>query len=65
MGKTSKAWYLLPILFGLLGGIIGWYLIRKTDSGKAKLLIVIGFIPMIIYFVLISLLGLSDATGFL
>jgi hypothetical protein len=66
MTKTSKVWYLLPLLFGLLGGIIGWYLIKKQDKGKAKLLIIIGFIPMIIYIILTSLfLGLSDANGFL
>jgi hypothetical protein len=63
--SSSKAWYLLPIFFGLLGGLLGWYLLRKTDNGKAKLLVFIGLIPMAIYLIfMVFMLGLSDANGY-
>lgn len=52
--KTSIAWYLLPLLFGFWGGLIGWYLLRKKDSGKAKWLIFIGLFPTIVLFGIIG-----------
>ena len=32
----SRAWYLVPIFFGLIGGIIAYFAIRKDDRPKAK-----------------------------
>ena len=32
----SNAWYLLPIFIGMIGGIIGYLVIRKDDPQKAK-----------------------------
>ena len=33
---TSKAWYLLPVVFGILGGIIAYIMLRSKDEGMAK-----------------------------
>ena len=63
--KTSRAWYLLPLLFGLLGGLIGWSLLKKSDKTKARNLIIIGIIPFIIYAVLILLALVPDSAGIL
>ncbi len=46
--SVSGIWYLLPILFGLLGGIIAWIGIRKRDSSKARNCLILGVIVTII-----------------
>jgi len=38
----SYAWYLLPIVLGLLGGVIAYFVLRKSDSKKAKICLIIG-----------------------
>ncbi len=52
MSKTEKprsnAWYLLPILFGVIGGIIAFFIIRKDDPRKAKNCLYVGLILMFI-----------------
>ena len=35
----SNAWYLLPIFVGMIGGIIGYLIIRKDDRVEQKLYI--------------------------
>lgn len=32
----SNWWFLLPILLGLIGGIIAYFVLRNDDPGKAK-----------------------------
>ena len=34
--KRSNWWYLVPILFGIIGGIIGYYALRRDAPEKAK-----------------------------
>ena len=41
-------WYLVPILFGLVGGIIGYFALRKDDPKKAKNCLILGGILTII-----------------
>ena len=40
---ASNWWYLLPILLGILGAIIAWFRLRKTDPKKARNMIIVGF----------------------
>ena len=40
----SRAWYLVPIFFGLIGGIIAYFAIRKDDPQKAKKCLWVGII---------------------
>tara|TARA_B110000438_G_C15456193_1_gene496787 strand:- start:190 stop:417 length:228 start_codon:yes stop_codon:yes gene_type:complete len=59
----SAAWYLLPIFVGMIGGIIGYLIIRKDDPRKAKNCIYIGIIMMGIGLIFnIMLLGV-DVVG--
>ena len=44
----SRWWYLVPILFGLVGGGIGYFALRKDDPKKAKNCLIIGGILTII-----------------
>ncbi|MDB4342320.1 zinc ribbon domain-containing protein [Nitrosopumilus sp.] len=69
-GKPSAAWYLLPIFFSVIGGIISWACIRDRDPRMAKNNLVLGIlltvIPIIIGVVLalglISLGSFSEGT---
>jgi hypothetical protein len=55
-GKPSAAWYLLPIFFSIIGGIIAWACIRDRDPRMAKNNLILGIlltvIPMIFGLVL-------------
>ncbi len=45
MGKArSNAWYLLPFFFSIIGGIIGYFIIKKDDPVKAGRLIIVGVV---------------------
>ena len=42
--KRSNWWYLVPLLFGIIGGIIGYYALRRDDPQKAKKCLWVGII---------------------
>jgi len=42
--QRSNWWYILPILFGIIGGIIAYFAIRKDDRQKAKKCMYLGLI---------------------
>ena len=44
----SRAWYLVPIFFGLIGGIIAYFAIRRDDPEKAKKCLWVGIILTVI-----------------
>lgn len=46
--KTSWIWYLLPILFSILGGIIGYFLLKDKDAKTAKNLIIVGLVVLVL-----------------
>ncbi len=54
--KTSPLWYYLPLFFNIIGGTISYFILRKTDLGKAKKCFTFGLvlflIPIIIFVVL-------------
>lgn len=52
--KPSKAWYLVPLLFGLLGGIVGYLAVKDDDKKMAKSLLIAG---IIISFIPVFLVG--------
>jgi len=43
----SKAWFLLPILFGVIGGIIAFFILRHDDPRKAKNCLYLGLAFML------------------
>ena len=58
----SRWWYLVPIIFGLVGGVIGYFALRKDDPKKAKNCLIIGGILTIVNIVVsTSLVFVSDA----
>ncbi len=44
----SRAWFLLPIFFGVIGGIIAFFILRKDDPHKAKNCLYLGLAFMAI-----------------
>ena len=65
--SRSSMWYLLPILVGMIGGIIAYLAIRKDDPRKAKNCIYIGLVMVligIIFNVLLLGVDVSNNPGF-
>ncbi len=60
--NPSKAWYLLPIFLGIIGGLIMYFVLRRDDTRMAQnglLLGVILFIASIVIGAAIAFLGPS------
>jgi hypothetical protein len=50
--NASAAWYLLPIFFGIIGGLIMWLALKNEDPRKAKKGLILGVILTVAYIVL-------------
>jgi uncharacterized membrane protein len=46
--NRSGLWYLLPIIFGIIGGVIAWFVIKDNDPKKAKNCIYLGLVLLAI-----------------
>jgi len=56
--ERSNWWYLLPILLGIIGGLIAFFVLRKDDPIKARNCLYIGIALMVIGIVLnVAFLG--------
>lgn len=55
--KPSNAWYLAPILLGIIGGLIGFFCVKGEDLEMATTLLVVGIVMTgLVYFLLTFLL---------
>jgi hypothetical protein len=50
--RRSSWWYLLPILFGIIGGVIAYFVIKQDDPIKAKNCLKLGLVLLIIDIIL-------------
>ena len=55
----SNVWFLLPIFFGVIGGIIAFFILRKDDPSKAKNCLYLGIAFMIFGIILNVFLAAS------
>ena len=46
--NRSGLWYLVPILFGIIGGVIAYFVIKQDDPKKAKNCLKIGIAHLIL-----------------
>jgi hypothetical protein len=60
-GKPSAAWWLLPIFFSLIGGIIAWACIKDRDPRMAKNNLILGIILTVLPVAVIMVIGLGIA----
>ena len=42
--RRSSFWFLLPIVFNVIGGIIAFFVIKEDDPGKARNCLYLGII---------------------
>ena len=53
--RRSTLWFLLPIVFNILGGIIAYFVIREDDPKKARNCLLLGIsiaaIPILLFIV--------------
>jgi len=54
--RVSRLYYLLPILFGAVGGVIGYFLVKKKNKEIAEKLLIIGLIWLVIPLTVILIL---------
>lgn len=59
--NRSSLWFLLPILFNVVGGIIAYFIIKEDDPKKAKNCLYLGIILAVIP---IALILISMVIGF-
>ena len=61
--KRSEWWYLLPLLFGLLGGLVAYFVVKEDNRRMANLCVAIGLVGSILwglfYFFMVIKLAMS------
>jgi len=55
--RPSKVYYLLPIFLGIIGGVIGYFLLKDRDRKFAERLLIIGLVMIAVWWVLSILLS--------
>ena len=50
--RRSNAWFLLPIFFSWIGGLIAYFILRQDDPSKAKNCLYLGIALTIVGLVL-------------
>jgi len=46
--RRSGFWFLLPLFFGIIGGVIAYFVIKQDDPSKAKNCLYLGIVHLII-----------------
>jgi len=59
--NRSNWWFLLPIFFGLIGGIIAYFILRHDDPKKAKNCLYLGIVLAVIGIVINLIFGVQLA----
>jgi hypothetical protein len=56
--KTSWAWWLLPLFFAWVGGLIAWVVVREGDRSKARGLLILGLVMTAFWFLFGIVVGI-------
>jgi hypothetical protein len=60
---VSGAWWLLPILFGLLGGLVAWLVNRRADPRTARTMLLVGLAISVVLVILRAAAGTTTNTS--
>ena len=60
---SNRLWYVVPVLFGILGGIATWFFLRRNDPILAKNCLLVGVISSAVSVLLYFALGSTETTG--
>ena len=63
--SVSGAWWLLPIFFGWLGGLIAWAVTKARDPKKAKNMLIVGIVLSVIGVIISIILTVLVISGVL
>ena len=53
---VSAAWWLLPIFFSVIGGIIAWVCVKDTDPRMARNCLILGIVITVVPFLIVLLM---------
>lgn len=62
----SKAWYILPIFIGIIGGIIAYFAVKTDDPKLGKNYLIVGIAVLVInisFFMIMVLFSDGDIDG--
>ena len=59
--RRSNWWYLLPIFFSVVGGVIAYFVLRNEDEKLAKNCLYLGIILTVIGFIIGIIFGAMSA----
>ena len=48
----SNWWYVLPMAFSIIGGLVGYFIIKKDDPIKARNILIIGIAVFVVTLIL-------------
>lgn len=60
--RRSKLWYLLPVFFQVIGGLIVYFKLRKSDSSTAKYSLLVGIALSAVTTIVLVLLYMNFQT---
>ena len=46
--RRSNVWFLLPIFFGIFGGLVAFFVLRHDDRPKARNCLYLGIVLMVV-----------------
>lgn len=55
---VSSLWYLVPLFFGFIGGVVAWAVNKDRNPKKARNMMIFGILWTVLIFVLFFLFGL-------
>jgi uncharacterized membrane protein (UPF0136 family) len=61
--KPTRAWYLIPLFLGIIGGIIGYFAVKDSDKKMANNLLIEGLVLTVVWVILwiVSIVALFAA----
>jgi TIR domain len=58
--KVSGAWWIAPIFFGILGGLIAWAVNRERSPSTARTMLIVGAVCSVVWFAVLASNGSSS-----